>query len=77
MDEARFEALTAAAVNVVYCVALAGLLLMAFPGVRESLVRTWTAQLYAWRHGRWLAGRRPVAEWTTLLAREDLPQELA
>lgn len=75
MDEERFELVTAAAVNVLYCAALAAMIFAAWPAGRMVALGFWRQQVYAWRHGRWLASRRPAPQWTELLAREDLPQE--
>lgn len=76
MDDAeRWEALSALAFNVLYCLALTAMVLMAVPSLRVRLVTVAGGQAHAWRYGRWLASREPTPRWTSLLERDDLPQE--
>lgn len=74
MDE-RLDAALTTAYNVAYCCLVAAMLLMLFPAARARIGAVANQQVYAWRHGRWLGTRTPAPTWTTLLARQDLPEE--
>lgn len=74
MDE-RWEASISLALNALYALAVVIMVGAAVPGLRAGALELWRQQVHAWRYGRWVAGRAPVASWTSLLARDDLPQE--
>lgn len=74
MDE-RWETAASLALNALYAVAVIVMVAAAVPSLRTGALELWRQQLHAWRYGRWLAGRAPVAGWTALLTRDDLPQE--
>jgi hypothetical protein len=75
MDD-RLDRALSVAYNVAYVAAVACMVLALFPAVRQRLGVLAEQQAYAWRQGRWLAGRMRTPSWTQLLARDDLPSEL-
>ena len=76
MDE-QWETTSTVILNVLYMALVAAMFVMIVPSLRARLAALGDRQAYAWRYGRWLGSRAPMPQWTTLLEREDLPQESA